>query len=154
MQGTQERQVHSLSPEDPLKEEMTTCSSILAWEIPWTKEPSRLRPWDCQQLTWLSAYKHYNEMGILPLPNVGKASPTSLALEKGWPQTREIFFLACSTRTTTKLGPSIIMVFSRKSQNGMILLNFTIVKNTNYSPDCCRNQGADLSAGQLKMSLW
>ena len=28
--------------EDPLEEEMATPSSILAWEKPWTEEPSRL----------------------------------------------------------------------------------------------------------------
>ena len=29
--------------EDPLKEEMATHSSILAWEIPWTEEPGGLQ---------------------------------------------------------------------------------------------------------------
>ena len=37
----QETQVQSLSQEDPLKKEMATHSSILAWEIPWTEEPGR-----------------------------------------------------------------------------------------------------------------
>ena len=32
------RPVQSLGPEDPLEEEMTTHSSILAWRIPWTEE--------------------------------------------------------------------------------------------------------------------
>ena len=31
--------VRSPGQEDPLEEEMTIHSSILAWEIPWTKEP-------------------------------------------------------------------------------------------------------------------
>ena len=35
-------QVQSLGQEDPLEKEMATHSSILAWEIPWTEEPSRL----------------------------------------------------------------------------------------------------------------
>ena len=35
----QETRVQSLGQEDPLEEEMTTHSSILAWEIPWTEEP-------------------------------------------------------------------------------------------------------------------
>ena len=39
----QEMQVQSLSQEDPLEKEMTTHSSILAWEIPWTEEPSVLQ---------------------------------------------------------------------------------------------------------------
>ena len=29
----------SLGQEDPLEEEMVTCSRILAWRIPWTEEP-------------------------------------------------------------------------------------------------------------------
>ena len=34
----------SLSREDPLKKEMATHSSILAWRIPWTEEPGGLQP--------------------------------------------------------------------------------------------------------------
>ena len=37
----QETQVRSLGREDPLEKEMATHSSILAWRIPWTEEPSR-----------------------------------------------------------------------------------------------------------------
>ena len=33
----QETQVQFLGPEDSLKKEMTTNSSILAWKIPWTE---------------------------------------------------------------------------------------------------------------------
>ena len=33
--------VLSLIQEDPLEKEMATHSNILAWEIPWTKEPDR-----------------------------------------------------------------------------------------------------------------
>ena len=39
----QETQVPSLSQEDPLENQMATCSSILAWRIPWTKEPGGLQ---------------------------------------------------------------------------------------------------------------
>ena len=35
----QEAWVRSLGQEDPLEKEMTTHSSILAWEIPRTEEP-------------------------------------------------------------------------------------------------------------------
>ena len=45
MQEPQEIQVGSLGWEDPLEEGMATHSSILAWRIPWTEEPSSLRPW-------------------------------------------------------------------------------------------------------------
>ena len=40
----QEMQIQFLRWEDPLEEEMATHSNILAWEIPWTKEPGRLQP--------------------------------------------------------------------------------------------------------------
>ena len=39
MQESQEKEVPSLSQEDPLEEGMATHSSILAWRIPWTEEP-------------------------------------------------------------------------------------------------------------------
>ena len=35
----QEMQVQSLGQENPVEKEMTTHSSILAWEIPWTEDP-------------------------------------------------------------------------------------------------------------------
>ena len=39
----QETWVRSLGWEDPLKEEMATPCSILAWRIPWTDEPGGLQ---------------------------------------------------------------------------------------------------------------
>ena len=39
----QETRVRSLDREDPLEKEMATHSSTLAWRIPWTEEPGRLR---------------------------------------------------------------------------------------------------------------
>ena len=47
-------QVWSLGWEDPLEEEMATHSSILAWEIPWTREPGRLQSMGLQSQTGLS----------------------------------------------------------------------------------------------------
>ena len=41
--AVQETQVWSLGWEDPLEKGMTTYSSILAWEIPWTEEPDGLQ---------------------------------------------------------------------------------------------------------------
>ena len=43
MQEMQEKWVSSLGQEDPLREEMATHSSILAWEIPGTEQPGGLR---------------------------------------------------------------------------------------------------------------
>ena len=53
MQETQEMQethVRSLGQEDPLEEETSTQSSILAWRIPWTEEPFRLQPKELQRV--------------------------------------------------------------------------------------------------------
>ena len=36
-------QVQFLGGEDPLEQEMTTHSSILAWKIPWIEEPGGLQ---------------------------------------------------------------------------------------------------------------
>ena len=36
--------------DDPLEEGMATHSSILAWRIPWTKEPGRLQPMESQRV--------------------------------------------------------------------------------------------------------
>ena len=46
----QETQVRFLGWEDPLEKEMATHSSILAWKIPWTEEPSGLLSMDSQEL--------------------------------------------------------------------------------------------------------
>ena len=50
LQETQETQVRSLGWEDPLEEEMATHSCILAWRIPWTKEPGGLQSMGSQRL--------------------------------------------------------------------------------------------------------
>ena len=42
----QETWVQSLSQEDPLEKEMANHSSILAWRIPWIKEPGGLQSMD------------------------------------------------------------------------------------------------------------
>ena len=39
----QETRVQSLGGEDPLEKGIATHSSTLAWQIPWTEEPDRLR---------------------------------------------------------------------------------------------------------------
>ena len=50
----QETWIRSLGQEDPLEKEMATCSTILAWEIPWTGE---LQSWS---LTELNTTKQLN----------------------------------------------------------------------------------------------
>ena len=50
----QETCIQSLGQEDPLEEEMSTHSSILAWEIPQTEEPGGLESVESQSQTQLS----------------------------------------------------------------------------------------------------
>ena len=51
MQGPQEMQVLSLGWEDTLEEDMAAHSSILAWRVPWTEEPSGLQSMGSQRVT-------------------------------------------------------------------------------------------------------
>ena len=53
MRDTQETGVQSLGWEDSLEEEMATCSSVLAWGIPWTEEPGGLQSMGSQSRTQL-----------------------------------------------------------------------------------------------------
>ena len=46
----QETWAQSLGQEDLLGKEMATHSSILAWKIPWMKEPSRLQSMESQRV--------------------------------------------------------------------------------------------------------
>jgi len=50
--ATQKTWIQSLGQEDPLEEEMATHSSILAWRIPWMKEPDKL------QSMWSQRVRH------------------------------------------------------------------------------------------------
>ena len=46
----QETWVQSLGWEDPLEKGMATCSSILAWRIPWAEEPDGLQSMGLQRI--------------------------------------------------------------------------------------------------------
>ena len=48
--GMQETWVQSLDLGDPLEKELATHSSILAWRIPWTEEPSGLQSMGLQKV--------------------------------------------------------------------------------------------------------
>ena len=50
VQETQKMGILSLGQEDPLEKEMSTYSSILAWEIPWPEEPGGLQSMGSQRV--------------------------------------------------------------------------------------------------------
>ena len=58
----QEMWVRSLDQEDSLEKEMATCSSILAWEIPWTKEPGGLQSMGTQRVRHDLAAKQHKKV--------------------------------------------------------------------------------------------
>ena len=54
-------QVLSLGLEDSLEKEIATHSNILAWEIPWTEEPSGLQSMELQRVRHNLATKHQRQ---------------------------------------------------------------------------------------------
>ena len=59
----QETQDPSLGWENPLEKEMSTHSSILTWEIPWTKEPGGLQSMGHKELD-MTEHKHTYFLGF------------------------------------------------------------------------------------------
>ena len=61
--------VRSLVWEDPLKKEMATHSSILAWKIPWTEKPGSLQSMGSQSRTRLSNFVviHIQPIRFIPV---------------------------------------------------------------------------------------
>ena len=61
MQETKETQVHFLSWDNPLEEEMATNCSVIDWKIPWTEEPDGLQSMGSQSQTRLSTHTQRNK---------------------------------------------------------------------------------------------
>ena len=59
-------QFWSLGWKDPLKREMATHSSILAWEIPWTERPGGLQSMGLQSVRHNLATKQTNKRSLCP----------------------------------------------------------------------------------------
>ena len=85
----QETWVRSLGQEDPLEKEMATRSSILAWRIPWTKEPGGVQSMVSQESDMTQGL-NYQE---LPVRNEDKdqihisyyKSTLQAETEESWP---------------------------------------------------------------------
>ena len=81
----QKTKVLSLGRDDPLEKEMATYSSILAWKIPWTKEPVGRQSMGSQRATntfsfglnggsEAGLYFQMGDVGILALPLTTRVS--------------------------------------------------------------------------------
>ena len=72
MQETQEMQIQSLGWEDPLEEEISTHSSILAWRIPCREETGGLQFMGLHRIghsgahTYTQVYRSFVSVGSLP----------------------------------------------------------------------------------------
>ena len=71
MQETQETWVWSLDQEDPMEEEITTYSSILAWKIPWIEEPGELQSMRSQRVRYEWVAEHTIVLDVA-LVNISK----------------------------------------------------------------------------------
>ena len=59
VKNLRETRVRSLGWEDPLENEIATQSSVLAWRILWTEEPSGLySSWGCKELDMAERLTH------------------------------------------------------------------------------------------------
>ena len=57
--AVEEIRVQPLGQEHLMEKGMATCSSILAWRIPWTEEPNRLQSIGSDMTEQLTLYLHY-----------------------------------------------------------------------------------------------
>ena len=82
----QETWVRSLGWEDPLKKEMATHSSILAWRIPCTEEPDRLQSMGSQRRHNLATKPSENMIPVTKLDDEANiTSPVSLTPQPVFP---------------------------------------------------------------------
>ena len=58
--------VRSLDQEEPLEKKMATHFSVLAWQIPWTEEPSGLQSMGLQEIRhdWVSEHRGIHMQGV------------------------------------------------------------------------------------------
>ena len=134
MQETQEMQVWSLGQEDPLKEEMATHSSILAWKISWTEEPGRLQSKGCKELDmteWLSTHTKH----VLSLKSLFFQSPHSQIIMRGASTPiSNLWRAACAIHVAGLLGTNILpsghwLTYHRAAAGGHhLILNWSALK--------------------------
>ena len=75
MRGMQEMQILFPGQEDILEKEMTTCSSILAWKIPWAEQAGGLQSIGLQKIRHNWATEHSTCPILAPRPEIEPAAP-------------------------------------------------------------------------------
>ena len=74
----QEMQVQFLGWEVPLEKKMTTCCSILAWEIPWTRSLAGYSPWGRKESDMTERLRMHTGYILCNQEAVLKKSPTKI----------------------------------------------------------------------------
>ena len=112
----QETRVQSLGWEDPLEKGMATHSSILAWKIPWAKEPGRLQSVGSQRVRHNWAHTHPHTAGsarvVMLAIQIFSYSANFLSylmaqMIKNLPATQETWFLSLDWEHPLKKGMAI-----------------------------------------------
>ena len=78
----QETRVQSLSLEDPLEKELATHSTILAWEIPWMKDPGGLQSMGLQRVQHDLATNNNNGMKKRSMSGASNEELGNVSLER------------------------------------------------------------------------
>ena len=103
----QETWVWSLGWEDALEKGMATHSSILAWRIPWTKEPGGLQSKESQRVghNLVTNIFHFSLNMWMPLPPTVQSHIKYVQIEKNYVFIREN--LENKNDTKKKVKPTI-----------------------------------------------
>ena len=148
MQGTHETQVHSLCPED---------DNLLQYSC--LGNPMDQGAWQAMSMGLPTVGHGWARTNIIMNWEFYPSQIWERLAQPHWLWKRVELKLERYSSSPVPRGPpqSLDHPSSWTSQGNPQMAWFHSIsrlwKNANYSPDCCRNQGADLSAGQLKMSL-
>ena len=113
MQEMQDSWVRFLGRDCPLEKEMATCSSILAWEIPWTEETSGPQSMGCRFLVTWYQYKSalYMSLQVVNVQKWARMFACPITLKYEW---------NCSS-------PSISYCWRSLSSTTSLLLSITLL---------------------------
>ena len=85
--------IWSLGWEDPLEKAMATCSSILAWRIPWTEQPGGLQSMGVTK-NWTQLSDKYLLKELSPIPGYGNVLCSTDEICYQWKWKRRVKKLA------------------------------------------------------------
>ena len=127
--AVQETRFQSLGQEDPLKKEMATHSSILAWKIRWTEEPGGLQSTGSQEVKHdcktehTHAHTHTHTRAILADVFIFSSFSRSIplvGLHYGW----ALFLLSCSASSHSETSVSTASKHIKHSNSLMVFCSF------------------------------